>query len=145
MIEWCMCLWWCIYASDVWDPYYNGDIMELEKSTTKSSPLVLNDYGWFNSVSSMLNQLSWPTLQSRHKLSRLYIHCTKYFIIHYLCQFLCTIYQQYDLQDNIIHYITSCLDSRSKQLFFKNHKWLEQVTNTSYWNHRYWHFSLKPS
>ena len=32
----------------------------------------LNDYGRFSAVSLLLNQLSWPTLQSRRKLSRLH-------------------------------------------------------------------------
>ena len=60
------------YASDVWDPHYVGDIMELEKVQRRAAHWVLNDYGWFSSVSSMLNHLSWPTLQSRRKLSRLH-------------------------------------------------------------------------
>ena len=46
-------------------PYYVGDIMELEKVQRRVARWVLNDYGRFSSVSSMLKQLSWPTLQSR--------------------------------------------------------------------------------
>ena len=61
------------YTSDVWDPHYVGDIMELEKVQQRAARWVLNDYGRSSSVSSMLNQLSWPTLQSRRKLSRLHI------------------------------------------------------------------------
>ena len=38
-----------------------------------SSSWVLNDYGRFSSVSLMLDQLKWPTLQIRRKLSRLQI------------------------------------------------------------------------
>ena len=75
------------------------------KVQRRAARWVLNDYGRFSSVSSVLNQLSWPTLQSRRKLSRftyIAIHCTKYFIINYLCRFLRTIYLliylQYDLQ-----------------------------------------------
>ena len=45
------------YASDVWDPNYVGDIMELEKVQRRAAHWVLNDYGQFSSVSSMLNQL----------------------------------------------------------------------------------------
>ena len=60
------------YASDVWDPHYVGDIMELEKVQRRVARWVLNDYDRFSSVSSMLNQLSWPTIQSGHKLSRLH-------------------------------------------------------------------------
>ena len=33
------------YASDVWDPHYVGDIMELEKVQQRAAHWVLNDYG----------------------------------------------------------------------------------------------------
>ena len=33
------------YASDVWDPHYVGDIMELEKVQQRAACWVLNDYG----------------------------------------------------------------------------------------------------
>ena len=43
----------------------------------------MNDYGRFSSVTSMLDQLSWPTLRTCRKLSRLatniaqvILHCT---------------------------------------------------------------------
>ena len=69
---------------------------------------MLNDYGWFSSVSSMLNQSSWPTLQSRRKLSKLHtLHQVFYHQLPLLI--LHTIYLQYDLQDIIILYTTSCL------------------------------------
>ena len=38
------------YASDVWDPHYVGDIMELEKLQQRAARWVLNDYGQFSSV-----------------------------------------------------------------------------------------------
>ena len=59
------------YASDVWDPHQTGDIVELEKIQRRAARWVMNDYGRLSSVTSMLNQLSWPTLQIRRKLSRL--------------------------------------------------------------------------
>ena len=61
------------YASAVWDPYHVGDISELEKVQRRAARWVLNDYGRFSSVSLMLDQLKWPTLQIRRKLSRLQI------------------------------------------------------------------------
>ena len=61
------------YASAVWDPYHVGDISELEKVQRRAARWVLNDYGRFSSVSLMLEQLKWPTLQIRRKLSRLQI------------------------------------------------------------------------
>ena len=60
------------YASDVWDPHYVGDIMELEKVQQRAALWMLNDYGRFSSVNSMLDQLSWPTLQTHRKISRLH-------------------------------------------------------------------------
>ena len=57
------------YASDVWDPHQTGDIAELEKVQRRAARWAMNDYGRLSSVTSMLNQLSWPTLQTRRKLS----------------------------------------------------------------------------
>ena len=57
------------YASDVWDPHQTGDIVELEKIQRRAARWVMNDYGRLSSVTSMLNQLSWPTLQTHRKLS----------------------------------------------------------------------------
>ena len=45
--------------------------MKLEKVQQRAARWVLNDYSRFGSVTLMLDQLSWPTLQTRHKLSRL--------------------------------------------------------------------------
>ena len=45
--------------------------MKLGKVQRRAAHWVLNDYGRFSSVTSMLDKLSWPTLQTRHKLSRL--------------------------------------------------------------------------
>ena len=50
------------YTSNVWDPHHVGNIMELEKVQRRAARWVLNDYGQFSSVISMLDQLSWPTL-----------------------------------------------------------------------------------
>jgi len=59
------------YALDVWDPYHVEDIMELEKVQRRAACWVLNDYGRYSFVTSMLEQLSWPSLQLRRKSSRL--------------------------------------------------------------------------
>ena len=60
------------YASDVWDPHHIIDIMELEKVQQRAACCVLNDYGRFILVTSMLDQLSWPTLHTGCKVSRLH-------------------------------------------------------------------------
>jgi len=59
------------HASAVWDPYYNVDIDKLEKIQRRAARWVLNDYNRTSSVTQMLDQLSWPTLQTRRKISRL--------------------------------------------------------------------------
>ena len=61
-----------VYASDVWDPHHVGNIMEQEKIEQRAALWVLNDYGIFSSVTLMLDQLSWPTLQTHCKVSRLH-------------------------------------------------------------------------
>ena len=45
--------------------------MEFEKVQQRAAHWVLNDYGRLSSITSMLDQLLWPTLQARRKLSRL--------------------------------------------------------------------------
>ena len=48
------------YASVIWDPYY---IDKLELIQRRAARWVLSDYNRTSSVSLMLQQLSWPTLQ----------------------------------------------------------------------------------
>jgi len=61
------------YASAVWDPYYNSHIQQLEKVQRRAARWINNDYSRFSSVTAMLNELSWPSLQTRRKISRLQI------------------------------------------------------------------------
>ena len=120
------------YASAVLDPYHVGDISELEKVQRRAARWVLNDYGRFSSVSLMLDQLKWPTLQVRRKLSRLQILHK----IHY--QQLSLQIPHYYLpktrptrQYHHLHYIlptSSMHHSIPNQLFLKNNKRLEHDT-----------------
>ena len=64
---------WNSYAAAVWDPYYQTDIQRLEKVQRRAARWVSNDYSSYSSVTSMLDHLRWPTLQKRHKISRLQI------------------------------------------------------------------------
>jgi len=59
------------YASDIWDPHHAGDITDLEKVQQRAARWVINDHSRYSSVTLMLDQLSWPTLQFQGKLSRL--------------------------------------------------------------------------
>jgi len=59
------------YASDVWNPYYNNDKNKLESVQRKAAGWVFSDCRRTSSVSSKLQQLSWPSLQIRRKILRL--------------------------------------------------------------------------
>ena len=69
------------YSSPVWDPYLLADTQSIEKVQRRAARWVSSDYGRFNSVTSMLNELQWPTLSSHQKLARL---STFFKIIHHL-------------------------------------------------------------
>ena len=54
------------YCAPIWDPHYQTDINKLESVQCKAARFVLNK-PWNNnldSVTVMLNDLKWPTLQS---------------------------------------------------------------------------------
>ena len=59
------------YASSVWDPYQQNDIHRLEMVQRRAARYVTNRYHSTSSVSSMIEQLEWTTLQERRKHSRL--------------------------------------------------------------------------
>ena len=61
------------YASAVWDLHHNSLIQQLEKVQRHAARWIFNDYNRVSSVSAMLTELSWPSLQTRHKTSRLKI------------------------------------------------------------------------
>ena len=66
------------YASDVRDPHHVGDIEKLENIQQRAARWVMNDYSTYSSVTSMLNQLPWPSVQSPDNK-----HYTKYFTNRY--------------------------------------------------------------
>ena len=59
------------YAASVWDPYHHNDILALEKVQRRAARWVMNDYSRYSSVSSMLNDLNWPSLHFRRRINRL--------------------------------------------------------------------------
>ena len=61
------------YAASVWDPYHLNDILALEKVQRRAARWVMNDYCSCSSVSSMLNDLNWPSLHFRCRINRLQI------------------------------------------------------------------------
>ena len=52
------------YSATVWSPYTVQDITKLEKVQRRAARYIFNDYSSFHSVSAMLNQLNWPSLET---------------------------------------------------------------------------------
>ena len=56
------------YASTVWSPHLQCDIQQLDKIQRS---YVFNDYSWNSSVTNMLSNLKWPTLDQRRTYNKL--------------------------------------------------------------------------
>ena len=59
------------YCSSVWDPHFQKDVLALEMVQRRAARFVYNDYSRQSSVTDMLNELQWPSLQHRRMISRL--------------------------------------------------------------------------
>jgi hypothetical protein len=53
------------YAATAWDPYTKFNINKLEKCQRRAARFVIGYYSRESSVTSMLKELKWPTLQQR--------------------------------------------------------------------------------
>ena len=58
------------YACTVWDPHTQDNISKLEAVQRRAARFVVNRYHNTSSVTNMLNQLQWPSLQHRGKVAR---------------------------------------------------------------------------
>ena len=67
------------YASAVWDPFTEDNIRKLEAVQRRAVRFVCNSYRQTASVSSMLNELSWPRFEQRCAEARLGLF---YHIVH---------------------------------------------------------------
>ena len=67
------------YASCVWDPHQLYLISNIEKIQRRAARWILSDFSRYSSVSTMLAQLQWSSLEKRRSDSRL---CTFYRILH---------------------------------------------------------------
>lgn len=59
------------YCSAIWDPYHANSKASLEKIQRRAARFVLHDYRRKSSVTNMLNQLQWDTLEDRRTKLRL--------------------------------------------------------------------------
>ena len=57
------------YASIIWSPYYDKYVNKLESVQRRMARFVCNEYGSI-SVTNLLKNLSWPTLQQRRICNR---------------------------------------------------------------------------
>ena len=58
------------YAAIIWSPYTQSVINNLEAVQRKAVRSVCNKYYRYSSVSKMLQQLGWPTMEHQHLEAR---------------------------------------------------------------------------
>ena len=59
------------YASCVWDPHYDSHVLELEEVQHRAACWVCSDDNFNTSVTTLLSQLNWQTLQDGRKYAKL--------------------------------------------------------------------------
>ena len=59
------------YASAAWDPFLKKDISDLEKVQRKAARFCSQNYNRYASVTDMINDLGWTTLEMRRRQFRL--------------------------------------------------------------------------
>ena len=64
------------HASTVWSPYTDQDINKLESVQRRATRWVTRDYRYTSSVSAMLRDLNWRTIDQRRIDSRLVLNVT---------------------------------------------------------------------
>ena len=60
------------YAASVWSPWLLKDIQKLKALQRRSARFVLRNYQQTASVTNMISQLGWDSLESRRKRFRVY-------------------------------------------------------------------------
>ena len=59
------------YSCAVWDPHLEKDISQIEKVQRNAARFVKGDYNKQSSVTSMMKELNWKSLQTRRREQRL--------------------------------------------------------------------------
>ena len=59
------------YASTSWDPHTQRNVQKVEQVQRSAARFVMGNFNRFSSVTSMLKELNWPSLQERRQQSRL--------------------------------------------------------------------------
>ena len=64
------------YASIIWDPFTQANVLKLEMVQRRYARFVCNDYRRTSSVTTMLDKLQWPSLQERRAQAKVVmIYC----------------------------------------------------------------------
>ena len=53
------------YGAVIWDPYHKVDIDRLERIQRRAARFVQGDYKHTSSVTAMIDNLEWPSLEER--------------------------------------------------------------------------------
>ena len=81
----------CEYAAVIWSPHLQTNIHQLEMIQRKATRFVFNDYSRHSSVTTMLNELDWKSLEKRrddtilvmfHKIINQYVDIPYDHILH---------------------------------------------------------------
>ena len=72
------------YASVIWFPYATCDITALEVVQHKAARFVCNDFLSYSSMTAMINNLKWNSLEDRKKQARLTYYSRNSTIKHLL-------------------------------------------------------------
>ena len=59
------------YGCEAWDPHFKKDISSLERVQRKAARFCLNNYQPIASVTEMLSELGWSSLETRRTIARL--------------------------------------------------------------------------
>ena len=69
-----------VYGCEAWDPHFKKDISSLKHIQRKAARFCLSNYQHTASVTRMLRDLGWSSLESRRTIARLNLLCIKYFM-----------------------------------------------------------------
>ena len=59
------------YAATVWDPHTKEQVSKIERIQRRAARVVANNHHKTSSVTKMLKELNWPSLEDRRKAARL--------------------------------------------------------------------------
>ena len=94
----------CEYAAVIWSPHLHTNIHQIEMIQRKAARFVFSDYSRYSSVTAMLNQLDWQSLERRRDDSILVMFFHK--IINQYVDIPC---------DHILHKVPSITRSSNKK------------------------------